>query len=57
MLIKADQVNEQNKTHLVMSRLEREMLEEREEREPKEYHYTTEREELEDRGLSYSDFI
>lgn len=25
--------------------------------EPKEYHYTTEREALEDRGLRYSDFI
>lgn len=46
------------KDHLnQMSRLEREMLEEREEQEPKEYHYTTEREELEDRGMSYSDFI
>ena len=42
-----------------MTRLEREMLEEaeREEHEPNEYHYTTEREALEERGMKFSDFI
>lgn len=41
--------------HLEPSRLEREMQEE--EQEQKEYHYTTIREEMEDRGLEMSDFI
>lgn len=40
-----------------MSRLEREMLEEREEQEEQEYHYPTQRELLEERGMSMSDFI
>jgi Rad3-related DNA helicase len=58
MLIKADQVNVQNKPHLVMSRLEREMLEEaeREEQEPKEPKYHTWYE-ANDRGYRQNDFV
>ena len=55
MLHKVKNVTIQDKPYLVMSRLEREMQEE--EQELVEYHYTTMREEMEERGLKQSDFV
>lgn len=56
-LHKAKQVNIQDKPYLIKSRLEREMMEEREEETEREYKYPTQRELLEERGLKQSDFV